>query len=190
MAISGREVIHGTGITSGDIVAEAVAQAAQHGSSSSATPMPGQPTRFLTLTYHHPGNEDGNSVSGTTGIPIPNSTIAEGTVWMLELQVRAVSGLEIYTYRTPDKKAFVGRQTGQAAGAILLVDVGANHPQIPDIDLTNAIALNTSGYSTDNWMYFSGLTVVSNAINAVFFGMSTNTPTDWIINVQLTPIAP
>lgn len=189
MTIPRSTPLHGTGHTVGEIL-DAAAQAGGGGGS----PQPGQPTRFLTLTYHHPGNEDGNSIP-ITGIVFPDSTIAEGEVFRLNVQCRVVvsSSSEILAvgespFAPPTgavgRQCYVSRQPG---GQPLI------HSGNGDITSSNTCA--TAGpanpdASGDSQFYLPVIVVISGSLYASFGGMSTDTPTDWTINVQLTPIAP
>lgn len=180
MTVSRDIPLHGTGKTVGDVIDAAVEAAGGGGS-----PQAGQPTRFLTLTYHHPGNEDGNSVSATTGIPIPDSDIAEGTHWIVVFQARAVaSGGAQAGYINGDTYVAVCRPTGEDA-AVYSYAGGTTNPF-----LSGDKSFHVDAALRGDSQFDFALKIVSNGLSAIINGMSDATPTDWTINVQLTPIAP
>lgn len=144
----------------------------------------GQPTRFLTLTYHHPGNEDGDSES-ESGIEIPDSDIPEGTAWAVSVQARVVSTT------APDEMGI----SWSLYPVTVVRPVGGNlgwtaHSRNMDVEVS-ATPSFTAVFEADSEIYLDVLAMhTTNNIVAYIGGMSDATPTDWTINVQLTPIAP
>lgn len=161
----------------------------------SGSPQAGQPTRFLTLAHHHSGNEDGNSESATTGIPIPDSTMAEGSLYAVSVQTKAVKssdGSLVTVGFAPavgashtNSSMIVLRETGGTAFAFLLDGTISDSAVGTPSSFSNSPEANS-----DSQFFSAGVSVSGNALVARFAGLSTNTPTDWTINVQLMPIAP